>query len=490
MTLEGKSKKILVADDEESVRIILSNALTARGYEVLLAEDGKKALAVLSSQACFAGLVDLRMPELSGLEVLDRTRTLPNPPRLIMITAQDTMKNAVEAMKRGAFDYVAKPFDIEEIEILVEKAWKIQSLEEEVAQLREEVKEKHDPGRTLIGQGRPMKEIYKIIGKLSANDVTVLIQGESGTGKELIARAIHQNSLRVRKSFVPVNVAAIPRDLLESELFGYIRGAFTGAERDHAGYFEEAEGGTLFLDEIGDMPVPLQAKLLRVLQEKVVQRVGAAVGVPVNVRIIAATHQNLERLVKEKKFREDLYYRLNVVPVKIPPLRERREDIPVLADFFAQKFSEELGTGKKKISKEAIRKMQKYDWPGNVRELENIIKRAMVLSPWTTITPEVVEPFMADTLGSADMDEIALEEVVRKKLSSFLAKWGSYDMEDLHPLIMKRVEKPLLELILERSRGNQIRASRILGINRNTLRKKIKELKIEPPFVKKREVED
>ncbi|MDO8462527.1 MAG: sigma-54 dependent transcriptional regulator [Deltaproteobacteria bacterium] len=473
-----REKKVLVADDEESVRRILKNTLAARGYEVILAENGREALDLLLRENFFVALVDLRMPELSGLEVLDRTRALPHPPRLIMITAQDTMKNAVEAMKRGAFDYVAKPFDIEEIEILVDKAWKEEALEEEVAELREEVREKYEIGHSLIGQSRPMKEIYKMIGKLAANDVTVLIQGESGTGKELIARAIHYNGIRMKASFVPVNVAAIPRELLESELFGYVRGAFTGADRDHAGYFEEAEGGTLFLDEIGDMPLVLQSKLLRVLQGRSIQRVGSATILPINVRIIAATHQNLEKMVKEKKFRGDLFYRLNVVPLLVPPLRNRREDITLLARFFAEKFSEELSSEQKKISKEALKKMERYDWPGNVRELENVIKRAIVLSPWSTLTPEIIEPFLGDSLGSADMDEMALEEVVRKKLISFLAKWGSYDMEDLYDVVINRVEKPLLELVLERSRGNQIKAAKILGINRNTLRKKVKDLKI------------
>jgi two-component system nitrogen regulation response regulator GlnG len=330
----------------------------------------------------------------------------------------------------------------------------------------------------IVGESKPVRELFKMIGKLAAKDVTVLIQGESGTGKELMARSIHFESDRASQPFVAVNVAAIPKELLESELFGHVRGAFTGANEDRVGYFEKAGRGTIFLDEIGELPMNLQAKILRVLQEKEIQRLGRPEPLPVQARVIAATNQNLAKMVKEKRFREDLFYRLNVVPLEIPPLRVRRDDIPLLANYFVKKFCEELASPPKQIAPDVMKQLKTYAWPGNVRELENVVKRAIVLSPGPTIGTEVVMPFLSDSLSNVDMDEIALEDIVRKKLASFLSKWDGYDVEDLYDAVMKRVEKPLVELVLDRTRGNQIRAAKMLGINRNTLHKKIKELKI------------
>ncbi|MDO8644912.1 MAG: sigma-54 dependent transcriptional regulator [bacterium] len=476
-------KKLLIADDEENVRKILKNSFTTQGYEVLLASDGEEAVQLLSKEKCFAALLDLKMPKLSGLEVLETVRQKENPPQVIIMTAQDTMKNTVEAMKLGAFDYVSKPFDIEDLEKLVERAWKTHSLEKELSSLKEEKPETFVIGQTLIGQSRPMQEIYKMIGRVAVNDLTVLIQGESGTGKELIARAIHANSGRQKGPFVPVNVAAIPPELLESELFGYRKGAFTGAHADHTGYFEEADGGTLFLDEIGDMPLPLQAKVLRVVQDKIVQRVGSVEGRPVNLRFIAATHRNLEKQVQNGEFREDLFYRLNVVPLTVPPLRERKDDLPLLTRFFLEKFSTELGIASKKLSDKALKRLGLYSWPGNVRELENVIKRGLVFCSGNTITPEIIVPFLSNSLGPLDeelLNETSLEEMARDKISSFLKKWGAYEMDNLYETIIRRIEKPLLELIMQKSRGNQIKAAHMLGINRNTLRKKLKDLKIPP----------
>lgn len=470
--------RILVADDEESLRVVIGQSLRQRGFEVDCAEDGQGAADFLENKSYDLVLLDIRLPKLNGFELLKRIRKKQSPPPVIMITAEDTMKNAVEAMKQGAFDYLAKPFDIDELEVVVRKGLRERELEAEVADLREEVRQIHGGGRTLVGESRPIREIYKIIGKLAARDVTVLIQGESGTGKELIARAIHFESERASHPFVPVNVAAIPKELLESELFGHVRGAFTGATEDRIGYFEKAGRGTLFLDEIGDMPLSLQAKILRVLQEQEIQRVGSSQPIPTDARIIAATNQNLSKMVKEKKFREDLFYRLNVVPIEVPPLRMRKEDIPLLAGYFVKRFCDELASPSKKIGSEVMKIFKQYAWPGNVRELENVIKRAIVLSPGATILPEVVIPFLGDGLSHVDMDEIALEEIVRKKLASFLSKWDGYDVSELYGAVMNRVEKPLLELVLEKTRGNQIRAAKMLGINRNTLRKKLQELKI------------
>jgi two-component system nitrogen regulation response regulator GlnG len=473
--------KILVADDEESLRVVIRNALKHKGYEVDCAEDGKQASKMIDKNRYDVILADIRMPEMDGFKLLERARSEENPPPVILITAQDTMKNAIDAMKRGAFDYLTKPFDIDELDVLVQKALKERALESEVEQLRQEVKEFQMGPHLIVGESRPIREIYKMIGKLAARDVTVLIQGESGTGKELVARSIHYESDRASLPFIPVNVAAIPKELLESELFGHLRGSFTGASEDRAGYFEKAGKGTIFLDEIGELPLNLQAKILRVLQEREIQRIGSPETVPVLARVIAATNQNLSKMVKEKRFREDLFYRLNVVPLEIPPLRVRKDDIPLLAQYFVKKFCDELASPPKQIAPEVLKALKAYAWPGNVRELENVIKRAIVLSPGPTIGPEVVTPFLGDSLGHVEMDEIALEDIVRKKLASFLSKWDGYDVEDLYEAVMTRVEKPLLELILERTRGNQIRAARMLGINRNTLHKKIKDLKIVTP---------
>lgn len=471
-------KRVLVVDDEESLRVIIRNALRQRGHQVETVEDGKKAALLLEKNHYDLVLLDIRIPGLDGFALLEGVLKKPLPPPVIMITAEDTMKNAIEAMKKGAFDYLAKPFDIDELEILVEKALKERDLETEVEKLRGEVREIQRGPHTLVGRSRPLRDIHKMIGKLASRDVTVLIHGESGTGKELIARAIHGESPRAHHPFVPVNVAAIPRELLESELFGHVRGAFTGASEDHAGYFEKAGEGTLFLDEIGEMPLNLQAKILRVLQEKEVQRVGSSEPRPVHARIMTATNQNLEKMVKDKKFREDLYYRLNVVPLEVPPLRMRQEDISILASHFLKRFCEELTSPAKQFSKDVMTALKKYAWPGNVRELENVIKRAIVLSPGTTITPDVVLPFLGGHLSDVDIDDIALEEIVRQKLVSFLAKWDGYDGDDLYEVVMKRVEKPLIEIVMEKTQKNQIRAAKMLGINRNTLHKKIRDLKI------------
>ncbi len=470
--------RILVADDEESLRVVIRNSLKHKGHEVDCAEDGKQASKMIDQQKYDVVLLDIRMPEIDGFKLLERIRGGENPPPVIMMTAQDTMKNAVDAMKKGAFDYITKPFDIDELDILVQKALKERALESEVEQLRHEVKEYQMGPHMIVGESRPVRELYKMIGKLAARDVTVLIQGESGTGKELMARSIHYESDKASQPFVAVNVAAIPKELLESELFGHVRGAFTGANDDRVGYFEKAGKGTIFLDEIGELPLNLQVKILRVLQEKEIQRLGNPEPIPVQARVIAATNQNLSKMVKEKKFREDLFYRLNVVPLEIPPLRVRKDDVPLLANYFVKKFCDELASSPKQIAPEVMKALKVYTWPGNVRELENVVKRAIVLSPGPTIGTEVVLPFLGDGLGNVDMDEIALEDIVRKKLASFLSKWDGYEVEDLYDAVMNRVEKPLLELILERTRGNQIRAAKMLGINRNTLHKKIKDLKI------------
>jgi two-component system, NtrC family, nitrogen regulation response regulator GlnG len=472
---------ILIADDEDSLRTIIKNALGPKGYQILVAKDGYEAKKMLERNEVDVALLDIRMPGPSGLEILEETKKQARGPLIIIMTAVDTMSSAIEAMKRGAFDYLSKPFDLEEMEIAVEKALESRALESEVLHLRQEVKEKYASPEMIVGESRAIQEIYKMIGKVTGNDTTVLIQGESGTGKELIARSVHHNSPRANKPFVPVNVAAIPEDLLESELFGFLKGAFTGAHQDHAGYFEKAHSGTLFLDEIGDLPLGLQAKLLRVLQDGEVQRLGAPKSIKVDVRIIAATHRNLDNLVKSQKFRVDLFYRLNVVPINVPPLRVRAEDVPVLTDHFLGIFCEEMGVPIKKVPPATRRLLQKYKWPGNVRELENILKRAIVLSAGPTIVPETIAPFLEGSFEGIDVSDLSLEDIIRKKLAVFIAQCKDYEMENVYDDVMQRVEKPLIELILDKTRWNQLKAAKVLGINRNTLRKKITDLKISKP---------
>jgi len=393
------------------------------------------------------------------------------------MTAESTMENAVEAMKLGAYDYLTKPFDLGALDAILLKAEKAAVVSSQIDQLKEELQGHYRLDRTIIGVSRPMQEVYKVIGRVAPANATVLIIGESGTGKELVARAIHFNSPRLVKPFVALNCAAIPRELLESELFGHEKGSFTGATERKAGKFEQANGGTLFLDEIGDMPLELQAKLLRVLQEKEVTRTGGSSTIPVDVRIVAATNQDLANLVREKKFREDLYFRLNVVPIALPPLRERRQDIPLLAEFFLKRLQEEQNAGARECSPEAMQLLQNYHWPGNVRELENAIQRAALLSPNPVLTS--ADFAMLEEGAIAGPEDESLEALVAKKLRKSLVPMDLNELNNLYDIVMEQVERPLIDIILEKTRGNQVRTAEILGINRNTLRKKIKTLDIE-----------
>ena len=329
------NEKVLIVDDDESVRWVLKKSLEKEGMTAVLAQDAAEAFERLNEGGIAIVLMDIRMPGMSGFEALDKIQKDGRGVSVIIMTAQATMQNAIEAMRRGAFDYITKPFDLDEVNLLVQKAIDVRRLSQEVTALRAEVREKYEGG--LVGNTPAMQEIYKTIGRVAESDATVLIHGESGTGKELVARAIHYHSKRAGRPFVAVNSAAIPSELLESELFGHEKGAFTGAVNRKIGKFEAAAGGTMFLDEIGDMSLPLQGKLLRVLQEREFERVGGTESIRTDVRVIAATHQNLEKAVREKRFREDLFYRLNVIQLNIPPLRKRKDDIPPLAEYFMQK---------------------------------------------------------------------------------------------------------------------------------------------------------
>jgi two-component system nitrogen regulation response regulator GlnG len=467
--------RVLVADDEPSIRFVLRETLESEGYEVNDVDNGDAALAALAETPHQLAFLDIRMPGLSGLELLDRLQALGSDTAVVIITAQNTFENAVEAMKRGALDYLVKPFGVAEVKALAAKAVRTRALERELVSLRREVGRRSVPGDRLVGRSPELLEIFKTVGKVAARDVSVLITGESGTGKELVARAIHAASKRAEAPYVPVNTAAIPRELLESELFGHERGAFTGAIAARVGRFREAHRGTLFLDEIGDMPVDLQAKLLRVLQSGEVTPVGARETEHVDVRIIAATHRDLDAAVREGRFREDLLYRLRVVPLHIPPLRERRDDIALLAEHFVSRYAEELGTGRRVLAPAALERLETHDWPGNVRELENSIKRALVLASGDVLAPEDFAFLTSMPAGASGPGDLV--ERVESEVAAALDSGAS----DVYRLILERVEKPLLEAVLAHTDGNQIRAAAILGINRNTLRKKIVELGIPLP---------
>jgi two-component system nitrogen regulation response regulator GlnG len=479
VTTDSPRSRVLVADDEESVRWVLAKALEEAGHSVLQASGGTDALAQLEAGGVDLAFVDLRMPDLDGLSVLGKARERDVQTPIIIITAQNTMDNAIEAMKRGAYDYITKPFNVEEVRAIATRALDMSRLTTDLHRLERELRGRFELGVAIVGSSAAMQEIYKTIGRIAKTDATVLIQGESGTGKELIAKVLHYHSNRWSGPFVAINCAAIPRDLLESELFGHERGAFTGANERRPGKFELAQEGTLLLDEIGDMPLELQAKLLRVLQEKEVVRLGGRENVRVDCRIIASTNQPLERAVKQQRFREDLFFRLKVVPIHVPPLRERREDIPELIDFFLDKINREMGTSIAALSTEARDLLTRHNWPGNVRELENTLTRAAVLAAGPTLMPRDLALATQEPPPAA-YAEMSLEDVVRMKLKEYFRQTGDVQPSDLYSLIMERIERPLIELTLERTNGNQLQAATILGINRNTLRKKISLLKITP----------
>jgi two-component system nitrogen regulation response regulator GlnG len=474
-------KRILVADDEESIRWVLSKALKQKGFSVDLAHDGRQALELIKDNCYDLAILDIKMPGITGLDLLDKIRDLNNDLLVVIMTAEASMKNAVEAMKRGAYDYITKPFDLDVIDAILEKVARARDIAGEVTNLKQELKERYLVEKNIIGNSAAMQDVYKTIGKVAASDVTILIEGESGTGKELVARAVHFNSGRLGKPFVAINCAAIPRDLLESELFGSEKGAFTGAGERKQGKFEQANHGTLFLDEIGDMPLDLQAKILRVLQEQEVTRIGGNQNVTVDVRIVAATNQLLIEKVRQKEFREDLYYRLNVVPITLAPLRERRDDIIDLANYFLSRSCLEMSLAPKRLADDAVALLKAHSWPGNVRELENSIKRAVILSndPQLTALDFGNLLTLKETANNSGTEETSLELLVDLKLRSCMNGIEGLDKGDIHAMVLEQVERPLIRLVLEKCRWNQVKAADVLGINRNTLRKKISELKIE-----------
>src|SRR5918994_944102 len=471
--------KILVAEDEESLRFVLKKALEEEGYWVQTAVDGSGARQSLSDCNFDVALLDIKLPDVDGLTVLKDSKDDGIDTAMIIMTAQNTMRNAIGAMKSGAFDYITKPFDLDEVLVLVKRAVDSRKLTRDFRELKEEVKKRFEPGVNIIGTSTSMQRVYKIIGQVVDTQATILIQGESGTGKELVAKTIHYNSPRWNQPFIAINCAAIPRDLLESELFGHEKGAFTGALDRRIGKFELAQGGTLFLDEVGDIPLELQTKLLRVLQDREYSRIGGREVLQADVRILAATNQDLDKSGHDKRFREDLFFRLKVIPIYLPPLRDRRGDLPLLISYFIEKINREMGIQISGISPEAQKRLEEHPWPGNVRELKNTLIRAAVLSSGPILFPKDFTLQNKPATSTLEVDQLSLEEIIRHKLEDYFRRMEGVDVDNLYSLVIERVERPLIELTLKKTKGNQIRAAQILGINRNTLRKKITDLRIE-----------
>jgi len=470
------SPRILIADDEDGLRWVLEKGLRQAGYDVTGVKDGAAAIRAVEDEAFDLVFVDVRMPGMDGLTALARMRERRPETSVVVMTAHGTMETAIQAMQRGAYDYLTKPFDIDEALLLAQRALEASRLTQEVARLKTGMQEVREFS-ALIGRHPRMQDVYKTIGRIAGSDVTVLLRGESGTGKELVARAIHHYSRRAGRPFVAVSAAAIPGTLLESEMFGHERGAFTDAKERRLGKFELAHGGTLYLDEIGDMPLDLQAKVLRALQERTIERLGGRESIRIDVRVLAATNRDLEAAMRDGKFREDLYYRLNVVTLNLPPLRERRRDIPLLVEHFLAKHGGELGECG--VAPEALDRLVGHDWPGNVRELENVVQRAMVMATAGVILPEHLPIGPVSAAASVAVDA-SLEEIVERKLLECVRGLREHSSANLYDLMIALVEKPLLRAVLRETAGNQVRAAQILGINRNTLRKKLTEHGIEP----------
>jgi two-component system nitrogen regulation response regulator GlnG len=469
---------ILVADDDRGIRTVLAQALGRAGYEVRTTGNASTLWRWVSEGDGDLVITDVVMPDESGLDLLPRIKKIRPDLRIIVMSAQNTLLTAVKATQRGAFEYMPKPFDLKELVSVVQRA--LSSPRNAATDTAAAEDEEQLP---LIGRSSAMQEIYRTLARLMGTDLTVMITGESGTGKELVARALHDYGKRRNGSFVAINMAAIPRELIESELFGHEKGAFTGATQRAAGRFEQAEGGTLFLDEIGDMPPEAQTRLLRVLQEGEYTTVGGRTPIRANVRIIAATHRDLTQLIRQGMFREDLFYRLNVVPIRLPPLRERVDDIPELVRHFLAQAANE-GLPPKTIDGMAMDRLKRHRWPGNVRELENMVRRLAALYSQEVIGVDVIEAELAG--GAPPMDAIgAMEgEGLSATVDRHLREYFGNHTDGLPPngvydRVLREVEKPLITIALEATRGNQIKAAQVLGLNRNTLRKKIRDLDIQ-----------
>ncbi|WP_176083036.1 nitrogen regulation protein NR(I) [Martelella sp. HB161492] len=468
---------ILVADDDAAIRTVLNQALSRAGYDVRITSNAATLWRWVSSGEGDLVLTDVVMPDENAFDLLPRIKKSRPELPVIVMSAQNTFMTAVRASEKGAYDYLPKPFDLTELIAIVGRA--LSEPKRKPAPMDDDMQD----GMPLVGRSAAMQEIYRVLARLMQTDLTLMITGESGTGKELVARALHDYGKRRNGPFVAINMAAIPRDLIESELFGHEKGAFTGAQTRSSGRFEQAEGGTLFLDEIGDMPMDAQTRLLRVLQQGEYTTVGGRTPIRTDVRIVAATNKDLKQSIHQGLFREDLYYRLNVVPLRLPPLRERTEDIGDLVRHFVQSGEAE-GLGGKRFEQEAIDAMKGYGWPGNVRELENLVRRLMALYPQDVITREIVEQELRSDQPEAPVDKASsrngmptIAQAVEENMRSYFASFGeSLPPSGLYERVLSEVEYPLILAALTATRGNQIRAADLLGLNRNTLRKKIREL--------------
>ncbi|MDH3217495.1 MAG: sigma-54 dependent transcriptional regulator [Candidatus Krumholzibacteria bacterium] len=450
------SNTILVIDDEKAIRWSLGEALRESSYDVFDADSGEKGLKIFHEKTVDLVLIDLKLPDENGIDILTKIKEHDPTVPAIMMTAYGEVETAVEAMKKGAYDFVLKPFSLEKLKIAIANALEARNLKDEIAYLKKS--STRGDFKDFIGQSKVMTEVFeklKKIGRSKAN--TILITGESGVGKELVARTIHNCSYTESRPFMEINCASVPETLLESELFGYEKGAFTDAKTRKKGLVELAEGGTLFLDEIGEMGITLQSRLLRVIENKTFRRVGGLQDLRVNTRIVAATNRDLEYEIKQKTFRNDLYFRLKVIPIQVPALRERREDIPLLVGFFVDRFNRELGKHVRPVSREVMEVMIRYDWPGNVRELKNVIERAMLLDAEEDIFLEHLPPEIHEAKSSA-----APPDKTAHVLTSFF------------PMTLREVERIQIEKTLEQTNGNKSKAAGILGISRQTLREKLK----------------
>ncbi len=464
---------ILLADDDAAIRTVVSEALGRAGFEVKAAGNAATLWRWVSDGEGDLVITDVIMPDENGLDLVPRIRSIRPELRIIVMSAQNTLLTAVKATERGAFEYLPKPFDIDKLVSVVKRGLESPRTVNDIHD--EEIEE----ALPLIGRSPAMQDIYRTLARLMSSDLTVMINGESGTGKELVARALHDYGIRKNGPFVAINMAAIPRELIESELFGHEKGAFTGAVTRSVGRFEQAAGGTLFLDEIGDMPTDAQTRLLRVLQEGEFTTVGGRTPIKSDVRIVTATHHDLKQLIRKGTFREDLFFRLNVVPIRLPPLRERTEDIPELVRSFLARAADE-GLPWKIIDNDAMERLKSHSWSGNVRELENLIKRLAALYSHEVITAEDINAELSEYASEpADDEEKGLSKTVEQHLSTyFSAHDGGLPAHGLYQRVLREIERPLITLTLQATQGNQIRAAEVLGLNRNTLRKKIRDLNI------------
>jgi nitrogen regulation protein NR(I) len=464
--------KILLIDDDPGIRDTLQQVLTGEGCEVVLERRGDDGLARAARESFNVVVTDLKMPGLNGLDLVRQLHVAQPRLPIILITAFGTTQTAIEATKFGAYDYLLKPFEIPQLLELISRAVDSNRLMSEPVSLGESTAGQD----ALVGQSNAMQKIYKEIGRVAAKPVNILIRGETGTGKELIARAVYQHSARTDAPFIAINCAAIPETLLESELFGHERGAFTGANAQRIGRFEQANHGTIFLDEIGDMNLGTQVKLLRVLQEKCLQRLGGKETIPVDVRVLTATHHDLEAAIGKKLFREDLYYRLNVVAITLPPLRQRKEDIPELVRYFLGKYGPKLGSAHPSIRPEALELLQSHAWPGNVRELENAIHKVLLLAQDYTINSDHVRT----ALNQAAIPANAAGQPLGEYLDALLAVAQRGESADVHAHVLESIERELFRRAIELAHGNQAKAARWLGISRITMKAKLVEFGFHP----------